>query len=74
MIVAVRHGFSIMRELIYKLAASRNRQADVLIHPKWTLSYRRSYVLANSLSGRPFEEERMFTKARHGFVLEEFND
>jgi hypothetical protein len=74
MMIAARRRFSIFRESIYKFAASRNRYADVLIHPKWTLSYRRSYVLSNSLNGRPFEEERMFTNARHGFALEEFYD
>lgn len=74
MIVAVRRGFSIWRESIYKFAASRNRPADVLIHPKWMSSYKRAYVLSNFLNGRPFEEERMFTKAGHGFPMEQFND
>ena len=78
MIAAERQRFSTLREAIYKFAASRNRYVTVLIHNEWTFSYMfsrdRSYVLSNSLNGRPFEQERMSTKSGHGFVLEPFYD
>lgn len=78
MMVASRQKFSTLSEGLYKFAASRNRCANVLIHPAWMFSYvfsnRRSYVLSNSLSGKPFEQERMFTKSGHGFALEPFYD